>query len=353
MSRTPAGNLRTLRASDLDLELELPSATPRAVALFVPGLFATSHFFRVDAVAGRSIARILREDRHFIVAHYDPRGLGRNRARRHGHIDFAARVADLRAAVAAVSSAHAGLPLFLLGHSFGGTTIYALLGLGVASVRGVITVGSPARLVPRRPPWEKLFTPATAQLVEQVAREDWVDLAAFSFVQNRIYSGSGNWRSLSLGAVRCLLRATAHCRVAAALGARSGMLASMVFRTGPRAEDRDFTGRDLQALLRARALERESAPLLQQLLAWGQRGGAIALPQGPSLAAISTRVTIPTLVAFSPADDMVRPEEVCAFDGPAVATIEVGRCGHGGFFFKPGPRDVLLANIESFLDDHA
>jgi hypothetical protein len=126
----------------------------------------------------------------------------------------------------------------------------------------------------------------------------------------------------------------------------------MVYNTGADQEARDFTARELQAVLRAGALQRESATLLTQLLAWGQRSGAIALPQGPSLAATSAHVGTPTLVAFSQADAMVRPEEACAWDGPATVTIDVGRCGHGGFFFKPGPRSVLFANLDSFLRDH-
>ncbi len=343
---------RTLRADDLDLELERPAAAPRGVALLVPGLFATSQFFRVDADAGKSLARLLREDLGLVVVHYDARGLGRNHARRHAPIDFASRVQDLRSAVASVSAAHAGLPLILLGHSFGGTTIYALLASGDAQVSAAITVGSPARLVPRAPPWEKLFAPGTRALVEQLAQDDWLDHAAFALVQNKIYSGRGHWPWLSLTAIRRGLALTARSRLLSWASVCAPKVASIVYRSGRARAARDYRARELRAVLRAGTLHRESVTLLTQLLAWGQNSGTIALPQGPSLAATSAHVATPTLVAFSPTDEMVRPDEACAWDGPSSVSIDVGACGHAGFFYKPGPRGVLFANIENFVRDH-
>jgi pimeloyl-ACP methyl ester carboxylesterase len=343
--------VRTLRADDLDLELERPAGETRGVIILVPGLFATSQFFRVDADVGKSVARVLHEDLGLAVVHFDPRGLGRNHGRRRAPIDFASRVDDLRRVVEAVSAAFAGLPLFLFGHSFGGTTIHALVARGEPRVRATIAVGSPARLVPRAPPWDKLFALSTTALVEQLAREDWLDLAGFTYVQNKIYSGAGYWRWLSYAAIRTALRWTARSRLLSALNVRAPKTASLVFRGG-HAAVRDYSARELRAILRAGTLQRESVTLLAQLLSWGRSGGAIALPQGASLAATSAHVATPTLVAFSAADDMVRPEEACAWDGPASVTIDVGACGHAGFFYKKGPRALLLANIESFLRDH-
>lgn len=345
-------HLRTLRTDDLDLELEPPAGAPQGAIVLVPGLFATSQFFRVDADAGKSLARLLREDLNLAVVHYDARGLGRNRGRRHAPIDFASRVEDLRRAVASVSAAYAGLPLFLLGHSFGGTTIYALIASGEPRVRAAIAVGSPARLVPRAPPWEKLFAPSTSALVDSVARDDWLDHAAFAYVQNKIYSGRGHWPWLSRGTIARGLWATRHSRALCWLNVCAPKVASIVHKTGRARAARDYSPRELHAVLRAGTLHRESATLLHQLLGWGQRSGAIALPQGPSLAATSAHVATPTLVAFSPSDDMVRPEEACAWDGPATVSIDVGSCGHGGYFYKPGPRSILLANLVSFLRDH-
>ena len=128
--------------------------------------------------------------------------------------------------------------------------------------------------------------------------------------------------------------------------------ASIVHRAGWKREARDYSARELRAILRAGTLHRESATLLTQLLGWGRSGGAIALPQGPSLAATSAHVATPTLVAFSQDDEMVRPDEACAWDGAAAVSIDVGACGHGGYFYKKAPRTLLLANLESFVRDH-
>jgi pimeloyl-ACP methyl ester carboxylesterase len=345
-------SLRTLRANDLDVELTVPAGASNGIAILVPGLLATSQFFRVDADAGKSLARFLNEDLGLSVVHYDARGLGRNRDRRRAPIDFASRVADLAAVLDAVCRAFRGAPVFMLGHSFGGTTIYALLAGGEQRPRAVVTMGSPARLVPRPPPWERLFTPATSAMVKAVADGDWIDLPTFSFLQNKIYSGGDNWPWLPLWLVRAGHSLTRHSTLFARLTVAGRKVASIAYRADPRPPERDYSARELRALLQAGALERESAMLLQQLLSWGQASGAIALPDSRSLAAAAAVAQTPVLAAFSQSDELVLPEEVTAWSGPAAIAIDVGSCGHGGYFFKPATRAVLVPNLEAFLGQH-
>lgn len=343
---------RTLRAGDLDVELTTPPAPARGVAILVPGLLATSQFFRVDADAGKSLARFLGEDLSLVVVHYDARGLGRNRDRRRAAIDFASRVADLRGLVDAVAGAFRDLPLYLLGHSFGGTSIYALLAAGEHRARAVVTVGSPARLVPRPPPWERLFTASTRQLVKTSAHGDWIDLPTFALLQNKIFSGRGHWPWLPLWAIRLGYWLTARSRLLARVNVRAPKVASIAYHAAIDPEARDYTARELQAMLRRHTLERDSAQLLVQLLTWGQNGGAVALPDSHSLAAAASSSSTPTLVALSSTDELVLPEEAAAWNGPATVAIDVGPCGHGGYFFKPTARAMLLPQIEAFLAEH-
>lgn len=351
--RSQLAQRRTLRAGDLDVELTVPVGTSRGVVILVPGLLATAQFFRVDADAGKSLARFLTEDLHLAVVHYDARGLGRNRDRRRAPIDFASRVADLASLVDAVCGAFPDLPLYMLGHSFGGTSIYALLAAGETRARAVVTVGSPARLVPRPAPWERLFSARTAALVKEVATGDWIDLPAFTYLQNKIYSGDDNWKWLPLRAIRWGNKLVEWSTLLARLNLRAPKVASIVYRTSPDPIECDYSPRELCAILRAKTLDRESAMLLLQLLSWGRSTGTIALPDSHSLAAAGSTSTTPVLVAFSLADELVLPDEACAWDGPAAAAIDVGACGHGGYFFRPSTRAVLLPNIGAFLSSHA
>lgn len=343
---------RTLRAGDLDVELTRPSAPARGVVVLVPGLLATSRFFCVDADAGKSLARTLHEDMGLVVVHYDARGVGRNRDRRRAPIDFTSRVADLSAVVDAVCSAFADQPLYMIGHSFGGTSIYGLLASGDTRARAVVTVGAPARFVPRPPPWERLFSPRTRSLLHAVADGDWIDLPTFAFLQNKIYTGGDNWPWLPLWAVRLGFAATAHSRLLAAMSVRASKVANIAIRSSRDPAERDYSARELRAILRAPTLERESAHLLQQLLAWGQAGGAIALPDSHSLAAAASTCSTPVLVALSSTDELVRPEEAAAWEGPATVAIDVGRCGHGAYFYKAETRAVLMPHIEAFIGQH-
>ncbi|MEZ5963711.1 MAG: alpha/beta fold hydrolase [Planctomycetota bacterium] len=348
----PPGQQRTLRAGDLDVELTAPATTPRGVVVLVPGLLATSRFFRVDADAGKSLARLLLEDLNFVVVHFDPRGVGRNRDRRRAPIDFASRVADLRLVVDATCGAFPRLPLSLLGHSFGGTTIYGLLASGESRPRAVVTVGSPARFVPRPPPWDRLFSAGTCKLLRATATGDWIDLPAFSYLQNKIFTGRGNWPWLPLWAIRLGYALTTRSRLMASVNVRAPKVASIAFHASPDPTERDYSARELRAMLSAPTLERESAHLLQQLLTWGQAGGAIALPDSRSLVAAAASCATPVLVALSSADELVLPDEAAAWDGPASVAVDVGACGHGGYFFKPAPRAMLLAHVEAFLGEH-
>ncbi len=349
---TPDADRRSFRAGDLGLELELPAGAARRLVVLVPGLFATSAFFRVDADAGPSPARWLR-DRGSALVHFDPRGVGRNHARARGPIDLALRVADLGAVVAAARALLPHLPLVLLGHSFGGATIYALVADNAdVAPHAIVTVGSPARLVPREPPWEKLFTPETERMATEQARSGWVDALAFAWVQNKIYSGRGNWRWLPRGALAFGQWAVARSTWFAESTLARPRVASFLYRAGA-AEERDYTPRELQRVLRSKTIEREHLTLLVEILKFGRNGGGIALRNKASLLAASARSTVPALAAFSDADELVLRQEVEAWASPATSFLDVGACGHGGYFFKPGPRQVLLDALDAFLDQHA
>lgn len=346
----PASDRRSFRADDLELELELPTAPARRLVVLVPGVFATAAFFRVDADAGPSPARWLREQGCAVV-HFDQRGLGRNRDRAGGAIDLALRVEDLRRVVRAAQAELPHLPLVLLGHSFGGATIYALLASGEATpVQAAITVGSPARLTPRAPPWEKLFSPETEALARRMAAGGFLDAVAFATIQNRIYSGGGNWAWLPRTAVTAGQWAVARWRWLAAKTLAQPRVASFLYRAGA---DADYSAAELQRVLRAGTIEREHLDLLLQLLAFGRENGEIALPAHPSLSAASRQSTTPILAAYSDRDELVLAPEVAAWASPATSLLDVGTCGHGGYFFKAGPRARLLAAIEAFLGQHA
>lgn len=346
----PATDRREFAAGDLDLELELPTAPARRVVVLVPGVFATAAFFRVDADAGPSPARWLRE-KGCAVVHFDQRGLGRNRDRAHGSIDLTLRVADLRRVVLAAQAELPQVPMVLLGHSFGGATIYALLASGDApTVNAAITVGSPARLTPRAPPWENLFSPETEALARRMAAGGFLDAVAFATIQNRIYSGGDNWARLPRVVLALGQWAVARWRWLAATTLAQPHVASFLFRAGP---DADYSAAELQRVLRARAIEREHLDLLLQVLAFGRGDGEIALPNQASLSAASHRSNTPVLAAWSARDELVLPPEVAAWASPTTSLLDVGACGHGGYFFKAEPRARLLAAIETFLEEHA
>ena len=346
----PATDRRSFCAGDLELELELPAAPARRLVVLVPGVFATAAFFRVDADAGPSPARWLREHGCAVV-HFDQRGLGRNRDRAHGSIDLTLRVDDLRRVVHAAQAELPQLPLVLLGHSFGGATIYALLARGDApAVRAAITVGSPARLTPREPPWEKLFSPETEVLAKRMAAGGFLDAVAFATIQNRIYSGGGNWARLPRAALALGQWAVARWRWLAATTLAKPRVASFLYRAGP---DADYSAAELQRVLRAGTIEREHLDLLLQLLAFGREDGEIGLPTHTSLSAASRQSTTPVLAAYSDRDELVLAPEVAAWASPATSLLDVGACGHGGYFFKAGPRARLLAAIDAFLVQHA
>lgn len=341
---------RILWAGDLELELDLPAAEPRGLAVLVPGLFATSHFFRVPADAGQSPAEWLRNARELAVVHFDPRGLGRNHGRATRGIDLASRVRDLHSVLAAASRLLPELPMLALGHSFGGTLIYAALAQGAPMLRAAVTVGSPAKLTPRSAPWERVFTPSTEAMVKQVSEDGWCDQAAFAWLQNKIFSGTGHWPWLPLWAVRLGTRACARNRVLARASAAQPKVASMLYRASREPAARDYTAAELQRLVAAGALERESSTLLLQLLAWAQSGGNIAMPGAPSLAAAAARVDTPVLVTSSSADAMVLPVETAAFASPRSKHVDVGDCGHGGYFFRADVRERWFEQTRQFLD---
>lgn len=351
MSRNvPLASRRILWAGDLELELDLPTNQPRGLAVLVPGLFATSQFFRVAADAGQSLADWLRNARDFAVVHFDPRGLGRNHARGSRSVDFASRVRDLYAVLAAAARLLPEVPTYALGHSFGGTLIYAALTQGAPMVRAAVTIGSPAKLVARQAPWSRLFSPTTPALLQQVSVDGWCDQVAFAWLQNKLFDGTGHWPWLPLWAIRMGTRATARFKMLARASTTRPKTASLLYRADPDPELRDYSATELMRVVASGTLERESTALLQQLLQWGQGTGEIALPGTPSIAASAAQVTTPLLQLWSSADMMVRPEEVRGFSSPHTRSVEVGDCGHGGFLFRADVRERCLEQLRGFLD---
>ena len=183
-----------------------------------------------------------------------------------------------------------------------------------------------------------------------MAAGGFLDAVAFATIQNRIYSGGDNWARLPRVVLALGQWAVARWRWLAATTLAQPHVASFLFRAGP---DADYSAAELQRVLRARAIEREHLDLLLQVLAFGRGDGEIALPNQASLSAASHRSNTPVLAAWSARDELVLPPEVAAWASPTTSLLDVGACGHGGYFFKAEPRARLLAAIETFLEEHA
>lgn len=112
----------------------LPERDPRSAVGIVHGY--AEHSGRYDHVAERLVA-----SGHAVYA-FDLRGHGRSEGRRAYVRTLDEHVADLEAFLARVGEREPDLPLFLLGHSMGGTIVTSLLVSGRRDVSGVILSGA-------------------------------------------------------------------------------------------------------------------------------------------------------------------------------------------------------------------
>ncbi len=124
----------------------LPDGSPKAAVLIVHGY--AEHSGRYQHVAERLV------DNGYAVHAFDLGGHGRSDGRRAFVRSLDEHVADLRSFVARVHQQDPRLPLFLLGHSMGGTVVAMFLASGEPPLRGAILSGAglklrggPARLV--------------------------------------------------------------------------------------------------------------------------------------------------------------------------------------------------------------
>ena len=117
-----------------------PDGAPRALVAVVHGY--AEHSDRYQHVAQRLVAS------GYAVYAFDLRGHGRSEGRRVLVRAMDEHVADLAAFLARVREREPGLPLYLLGHSMGGTIVTLFLISGHDGVSGAILSG--AALQPRR-----------------------------------------------------------------------------------------------------------------------------------------------------------------------------------------------------------
>jgi pimeloyl-ACP methyl ester carboxylesterase len=324
----------------------------RGAVVLVPGLFATGALFTAAAPGEASFAAALAAAARTRVIRYDPRGLGLNREVHGGaEASLATRARDLGEVLVAVREQVSG-PLALVGHSFGGTTIHALLADLAArpaprhEVAAAAVIASPARLLPHHDGWRDLYSERTLALLDAGVQDGFLGFTAFSSIQHRIYRGFklpvARW-TIAAGT-----EAARRSRAAAALILALGPLSPRTFVHSPG----DFTAAQLHAVLLASAMQRESAALLRELLRAGMDDGALRAggATAPALPDASRPVATPLLALASPADPLVRPAEVEAIGRGESAVV--APCGHGGYFFKRGVREQVLAALASFLGRH-
>ncbi|MGO9819482.1 MAG: lysophospholipase [Solirubrobacteraceae bacterium] len=126
-----------------------PESEPRALIMIVHG--AGEHSGRYEYVAGRLV-----QDRHAVYA-LDHRGHGRSEGPRALIDRLDSAVSDLDRLVSEALAEHPALPVFLLGHSMGGTIAvrYALIhqhrltGMILTGPLAAIEAGAPLRLAGR------------------------------------------------------------------------------------------------------------------------------------------------------------------------------------------------------------
>jgi alpha-beta hydrolase superfamily lysophospholipase len=119
----------------LHTESWLPNAAPKALLLLVHGY--GEHLGRYRHVAAYFVGK------GYAVSAIDHRGHGQSEGLRAYAERFDQFVSDLHRYVQQIKSAHAGLPLFMLGHSMGALITLAYTAQHQAELTGVIVSGSP------------------------------------------------------------------------------------------------------------------------------------------------------------------------------------------------------------------
>jgi acylglycerol lipase len=116
----------------------LPDGSPTAAVVIIHGY--AEHSGRYRHVAERLV------DNGYAVHAFDLCGHGRSDGRRAFVRSLDEHVADLRSFVARVHQQEPGLPLFVLGHSMGGTVVAMFLASSEPSLRGAILSGAGLKL---------------------------------------------------------------------------------------------------------------------------------------------------------------------------------------------------------------
>ncbi len=327
---------------------DLPRPTKPTLVVFAPGLLSTSRFFEVAADPSSSLVTWF-ADAGYAVLPWDPPGLGRNRASAGdaAAVDFKSRVEALIAALEEAEKSRRRV--ILVGHSLGGTLIYAALAIlerrgrraSLEPVDAVITIASPARLdAARDRPWDRLFFPATGAIIDRLRRRGWVSLPAFILAQGQL-STSPDDRWVPRGALASRILVALFALVLA-LAKRSRRLCRALVEKPPipstfLRNPGDFTADQFQRFLAAGVLERDSARLLKEVVGWGCDGGKIVIEENGEPIDVRQaylQLRIPTLVVSSSEDRLVLAREAQAMAGPHVTPAPVGPCGHGGYLFK-------------------
>lgn len=130
---------RTSQAADGLVLFERSWLPPRKSVIVIVHGYA-EHSGRYDHVARRLVAR-----GHGVHA-FDLRGHGRSEGRRAYARSLDEHVADLEAFLARIHEGEPALPLFLLGHSMGGSIVALLLISGCEGVDGAILSGAALQL---------------------------------------------------------------------------------------------------------------------------------------------------------------------------------------------------------------
>jgi alpha-beta hydrolase superfamily lysophospholipase len=164
-----------VRSADGSLSLHTRSwvaAQPTAALVICHGM--GEHCGRYAQVAGELAAQGVS------TFAYDHRGHGRSPGRR-GHVDrFAQLTDDLDRVMAAASERFAGLPLFLMGHSFGGLVALRWLQTRPAAVRGAI-LSSPLLEVALVPPrWKMALSGVLSRWAPSLSFSNEIDPADLS-----------------------------------------------------------------------------------------------------------------------------------------------------------------------------
>lgn len=149
-----------------------PAAEPRAALVICHGM--GEHCGRYAQLAGELAA-------HGVSSFaYDQRGHGRSPGKQ-GHVDrFAQLTDDLDRVMDAAAERHAGLPLFLMGHSFGGLVALRWLQTRAPRVRGAI-ISAPLLEVALVPPrWKMALSGVLSRWAPSLSFANEIDPADLS-----------------------------------------------------------------------------------------------------------------------------------------------------------------------------